>query len=61
MTLDEKVRSTASFIGRFVEVDEGVAGRIRDLVLPHANEDGEFVETNNVVVMWWEVAPTKNK
>jgi SAM-dependent methyltransferase len=61
MTLDEKVRSTASFIGRFVEVDGGVAGRIRDLVLPHANEGGEFVGTNNVVVMWWEVAPTKNK
>ncbi|NLZ30743.1 MAG: methyltransferase domain-containing protein [Methanomicrobiales archaeon] len=56
MTLDEKVRSTASFIGRFVEVDEDVAGRIRDLVLPHADENGEFVETNNVVVMWWEVA-----
>ena len=61
MTLEEKVRSTASFIGRFVEVDEGVAERIRDLILPHADEDGRFVETNNVVVMWWEVAsPTSS-
>lgn len=56
MTLEEKVRSTASFIGRFVEVDGGVAERIRDLILPHANADGTFVETNNVVVMWWETA-----
>lgn len=56
MTIEEKVRSTASFIGRFVEVDEGVAERIRDLVLPHAGADGTFVETNDVVVMWWEVA-----
>ena len=56
MTLEEKVRSTASFIGRFVEVDEGVAERIRNLILPHADENGTFVETNNVVVMWWEVA-----
>ncbi|WOX56369.1 MULTISPECIES: class I SAM-dependent methyltransferase [unclassified Methanoculleus] len=56
MTLEEKVRSTASFIGRFVEVDEDVAKRIRDLILPHADADGTFVETNNVVVMWWETA-----
>ena len=56
MTLEEKVRSTASFIGRFVEVDEDVAKRIRDLILPHADADGMFVETNNVVVMWWETA-----
>ncbi|MDK2974150.1 MAG: hypothetical protein PWP08_521 [Methanofollis sp.] len=56
MTLEEKVHSTASFVGRFVEVDEGVAARIRELVLPHAGEDGTFVETNDVVVMWWEVA-----
>lgn len=56
MTLEEKVRSTASFIGRFVEVDEKMAERIRDLILPHADANGTFVETNNVVVMWWEVA-----
>jgi ubiquinone/menaquinone biosynthesis C-methylase UbiE len=56
MTLEEKVRSAASFIGRFVEVDEDVAKRIRDLILPHADADGMFVETNNVVVMWWETA-----
>ena len=55
MTLEEKVRSTASFIGRFVEVDEEVAGRIRSLVRPHAGAGRSFVETNNVVVMWWEV------
>jgi len=56
MTIEEKVRSTASFVGRFVEVDEGVAERIRDLVLPHADANGTFVETNNVVIMWWRVA-----
>lgn len=55
MTLEEKVRSTASFIGRFVEVDRGVADRIRDLIRPHADADGSFTETNTVVVMWWEV------
>jgi hypothetical protein len=55
MTLEEKVRSTASFIGRFVEVDRDVADRIRDLVQSHADADGSFTETNNVVVMWWEV------
>ena len=58
MTLEEKVRSTASFIGRFVEVDNDMAERIRDLVLPHADDNGLFVETNDVVVMWWEVAST---
>lgn len=56
MTLEEKARSTASFIGRFVEVDEGMAKRIQELILPHADQNGMFVETNNVVVMWWEVA-----
>jgi len=56
MTLEEKVRSTASFIGRFVEIDEGMAEHIRELILLHADENGMFVETNNVVVMWWEVA-----
>jgi SAM-dependent methyltransferase len=56
MNVEEKVHSVASFIGRFVDVDEEMAGRIRDLVLPHAGEDGTFIETNNAVVMWWEVA-----
>lgn len=56
MTIEEKVHSMASFIGRFVEVDESVAEQIRDLVRPHADENGTFVETNNVVAMWWEVA-----
>lgn len=56
MTVEEKVHSVASFVGRFVDVDDDVAERIRELVLPHADADGTFVETNNVVIMWWEVA-----
>ena len=33
-----------------------MAERIREMILPHVDENGMFVETNNVVVMWWEVA-----
>lgn len=54
--VEEKVHSVASFIGRFVDVDEAMIERIRAMVLPHAGPDGTFVETNNVVAMWWEVA-----
>lgn len=54
MTVDEKVRSVASFIGRFTEIDTEKFEKIRELVAPHA-KDGEFTETMNAVVMWWEI------
>jgi ubiquinone/menaquinone biosynthesis C-methylase UbiE len=54
MTIDEKVRSIASFIGRFIEVDKERVEKIRELVAPYA-EDEIFRETMNAVVMWWEI------
>lgn len=58
MTIDEKVRSTAQFIGRFVEVDNEKIEVIRKIVAPLA-ENGIFKETQNAVVMWWDSRGTE--
>lgn len=53
MTIDEKVRSVSSFIGRFIDVDTETASRIKDMISPLA-VDGVFTEKQNAVVMWWD-------
>jgi len=52
-SLEEEIRYIASFIGRFIEVDHAVEGRIRDHLL-NKSENGKYREKNKAVVMWWE-------
>jgi len=54
---NERLRMTAGFIGRFVEVNNDVATQIKEMIEKEIPEDGVFTETNHAVVMWW--APDK--
>ncbi len=50
--LEEGVRYVASFLGKFIEVDGTVTGRIREFLM---SEEGETWEVRNkAIVMWWE-------
>ena len=54
--LDEEIRHTASFIGKFVEVTQAVEEIIRQYLVKENNElkNGLFIGENKAVVMWWE-------
>jgi len=52
LNLDEGIRYIASFLGRFIEVDELVADKIKDFLIAEVGES--WVVKNKAVVMWWE-------
>ncbi len=52
--LEEEIRYIASFIGRFIEVNQSVEEKIRDYLLKKS-ENGNYREKKQAVVMWWEV------
>jgi hypothetical protein len=54
--LDEEIRYTAGFIGKFVEVTQAVEEIIRQCLVKEDNElkNGLFIGENKAVVMWWE-------
>ena len=52
LNLDEGIRHIASFLGRFIEVDELVADKIKDFLIAEVGES--WVVKNKAVVMWWE-------
>jgi hypothetical protein len=54
--LEEEIRYIASFIGRFIEVNQSVEEKIREYLLKKT-ENGKYREKKQAVVMWWE----KNK
>ena len=52
LNLDEGIRYIASFLGRFIEVDELVADKIKNFLIAEVGES--WVVKNKAVVMWWE-------
>ena len=52
LNLDEGIRYIASFLGRFIEVDELVADKIKNFLIADVGES--WVVKNKAVVMWWE-------
>jgi ubiquinone/menaquinone biosynthesis C-methylase UbiE len=51
--LPETVRYIASYIGKFIEVDQKVGEKIRNYLLKKS-ENGSYQVANQAVVMWWE-------
>ena len=52
LNLDEGIRYIASFLGRFIEVDERVADKIKNFLIAEVGES--WVVKSKAVVMWWE-------
>jgi len=52
LNLEEGIRYIASYLGKFIEVDEQVADKIKDLLLVKMGES--WMVRDNAVVMWWE-------
>jgi len=52
LNLEEGVRYIASFLGKFIEVDEQVADKIKNFLIAEVSES--WVVKNKAVVMWWE-------
>jgi len=52
LNLEEGIRYIASFLGKFIEVDEEVADKIRDFLMAEVGES--WLVKNKAVVMWWE-------
>jgi len=53
LSLEEGVRYIASYLGKFIEVDEQVAGKIKDIILNGAGES--WLVRDKAVVMWCEI------
>ena len=52
LSLEEGIRYIASYLGKFIEVDEQVADEIKNLLMAEAGEP--WVVRDKAVVMWWE-------
>ena len=52
LNLEEGIRYIASYLGKFIEVDEQVAGKIKDFLIAKVGEP--WVVRDKAVVMWWE-------
>ncbi len=52
--LEQMTRYTASFIGRFIEVDNNIK-KIIERYIVNRLKDGMYKETSSAVVMWWEL------
>jgi SAM-dependent methyltransferase len=52
LNLEEGIRYIASFLGRFVEINEQVADKIKNFLIVEVGEP--WVVRNKAVVMWWE-------
>ena len=53
LNLEEGIRYIASFLGKFIEVDELVADKIKNFLIAEVGES--WVVKNKAVVMWWEL------
>ena len=51
--LSEEIRCIASFVGKFVEIDQKVKEKIEKHLLD-ISKNGNYVEKNKAVVMWWK-------
>ena len=54
LNLEEGIRYIASYLGKFIEVDDLVAGKIKEIILTEAGET--WVVKDQAAVMWWEPA-----
>jgi len=52
LNLEEGIRYIAGFLGKFIEVNEEVADKIRNFLIEEVGES--WVVKNKAVVMWWE-------
>lgn len=52
LNLEEGIRYIASYLGKFIEVDEQVAGKIKNFLIGEMGE--RWVVIDKAVVMWWE-------
>ena len=52
LNIDEGIRYIAGYLGKFIEVDEQVAGKIKNLILTEVGES--WLVQDKAVVMWWE-------
>jgi len=51
--LEEGIRYIAGFLGKFIEVNEGIANKIRKFLMSEVDETWKV--RNRVTVMWWKV------
>ncbi len=52
LNLEEGIRYIASYLGKFIEVDEQVADKIKNFLIAEVGEP--WVVKDKAVVMWWE-------
>jgi len=52
LNLKEGIRYIASYLGKFIEIDEQVADKIKDFLIAEVGES--WVVRDKAVVMWWE-------
>jgi len=52
LNLEEGIRYIASFLGRFMEIDEHVADGIKNFLIDEVGES--WIVKDKAVVMWWE-------
>ncbi len=52
LNLEEGIRYIASYLGKFIEVDEQVADEIKDFLIAKVGE--HWVVKDKAIVMWWE-------
>lgn len=52
LNLEEGIRYIASYLGKFIEVDEQVADKIKNFLIAEVGEP--WVVRDKAVVMWWE-------
>jgi len=52
LNLEEGIRYIASYLGKFIEVDEQVANKIKNFLIAEVGEP--WVVRDKAVVMWWE-------
>jgi len=53
LSLEEGIRYIAGFLGKFIEVNEGIANKIRKFLISEVDETWKV--RNRVTVMWWKV------
>ncbi len=52
LNIEEGIRYIASYLGKFIEVDEQVASKIKNFLIAEVGEP--WVVRDKAVVMWWE-------
>ncbi|MEA3560009.1 MAG: class I SAM-dependent methyltransferase, partial [Candidatus Thermoplasmatota archaeon] len=52
LNLEEGIRYIASYLGKFIDVDEQVADKIKKFLIAEVGK--HWVVRDNAIVMWWE-------